>query len=849
MSEHNNTERRDVEHATTTKPWYEPEKQQNQWDYITQWSDEGDEVPHDQSRDYGDDRHPLVFDIESNAEFPQRPILATAFDELSGVAWVALDYGRNDYRPEPAEVEEMVTERFNQSGYTVAEVRMSGSLGVSWFDKILDFVSDREEPRVLVAHNAFYDLGILGSDYDELLEEKKINNKEWDGVIQYNNWMCQHKRAGAYGRIYNFVNTGDGVSYSNIPVADTMVAAKSIRHDSKLEDLADQMDVEYEDNATEHGTLTDEYVKYNIDDVVATLEVYNAIENYIRTALASPLPVCKVFSSASIGKDVLRRMNYDRTHYTEDAMKIAAKSYFGGQTEALKTGEIIQDVTYSDLMSQYPSASALTRVWEFMRAERVECHAVSGDELPNPTLDDFTDELTWQACADYYVLVEADGATMPVRVEDEWTETTRVKNANVEHDDACFYHYLDVVGAKLRGGDVEIKKAWCMKPVGKQDVNDAVIGDTVIQSDENVMKKCIEERKRIQYDVNDGDKDENTLALKIVANSLYGVSAERIVMEREKKTTDENGQVKTVIERHDVAGSFYNPHVASAITAAGRFMLTLGELVANQNDGELIYCDTDSLVISDNCADDVMEYFNESLNPYDGVAGEQDFLEIEDAKHNGEEIDLKNVGIFAIGVKKYAIIKDDDEVVKWTEHGLGHYEYFRDDETVKKFWATMINQPMFNELVYTEGLNDEDMNHMIKWQVSASTYEVRKMMSKLTNQEVRYGDFIQRTICVQPDKAVQYIGIDLDEQAVEVIDHGDRIELNEVDGVKPEYQKTVADVVQDWKETARHNMFTDGRPRVRVVGQRTVTKEATDTKTSWEDSLLKAIRSYLFDWF
>jgi hypothetical protein len=433
-------------------------------------------------------------------------------------------------------------------------------------------------------------------------------------------------------------------------VVDTQVVAKSLWHSSSLSGLAEEYDLGGVE-AEEHGTLSREYLLYNVDDVRQTVQVYERLKEELQTGFNTDMNPDKVFSTASIAKDVLKRMGYDRTHYTETAAGVIAPSYFGGNTEALETGRRIEGVTYMDILSQYPTVAGLTDVWECMRAETVDVQEVEPESLPEPSVEALQEPDTWEAIAPYYCAVSSEGATLPVRTELEGTHTTRVYNAEVTHSGGTtLHHYMDILGAKIRGEEVDIHRVWRVEPEGEQQTAPGSVGDTTIGAAENVMVRAIEERKAKQAEY--GGKNQKTKSLKILANSCYGISAERLV-EENGKPGEENH------ERYDTAGLFYNPHVASTITAGGRLMLSLGEVVAEQNGGRLYYCDTDSLVVDSEVDTAVQEAFQD-LNPYskEPVASAE-VLEIEEGK-NGEP--LQNVSLFALGVKKYAILSDTELV-------------------------------------------------------------------------------------------------------------------------------------------------------------------------------------------
>lgn len=825
--------------------------------YDDKFNWDSQEINHDASREDLPKPHPVVYDIETTAETPQRPIFLYAIDELDGRDFIAYDpaYLSDDFTDRPMEVKEYMKQ---QTDYNTT---VFNYVGKEIMDKLINRISqfndEHETNKTLVGHNIFFDNGIMGDPNPEILELDQYEEDEWDGAIAYNKYAVLHRRAGANGRLYKFV---DGNIQQYVPITDTMVTAKAMRLSGSLEDLADDLGLKgyYEDENQQHGTLTKQYIDYALNDVETTLSVFNRLRVKLNQMFSTSMNLHQLYSAASIGKQKMREMGYDRVDYTPKSAAIPAEAFFGGQTESLKPGELVEGVTYLDYLSQYPTACKLTGVWDFKQGQKVRVKEISVEDLPKPDMEEFRKPNAWSQCADYYVRVQTKGAMLPIRVETNIDRNTKVMKGEVTTDvttaksdeitlnsdgdiearetvgedkNGVLYHYLDVLGAMFYDEDaeIEITEVYKMEAIGKQDLNSTEIGGTKIEKNANLMSRTIEERKRIQYKENNGEKDQRTLANKITANSLFGVSAERILQKHEVETED-----STEIVRYDQAGTYYNPHVGSTITAAGRLMLTLGEIIANRNGSELIYCDTDSLIIENEAVEEVMEWFNEYLNPYDGIAGEQDFLEIEDY----EGTDLKDVKIYSVGVKKYVILDQNNKILMNKEHGLGHFEQLRNTEEdpnrTKKFWGTLLK-----EMDIVDGriprFTTPQMDKYVTWQTAASTENIRQQMDKLTDETVRYGDFIKRSINPQETgEIIQYIGLDLEDKAFKIIkEQGEVKSIELVEEMDKEHMKTVNDVLNDWMK--RVNQNEQGRNKYKITGLRAVTKESSDLKRAWDD--------------
>lgn len=773
--------------------------------------------------------HPFIIDIETSAELGQRPILMVGYNSLSNHLVVLYNYGYQDYILEKDTIRGLI-DSVKVDAITV------DNLSQSKFEQyVLRSIADwnkkarkrGDEHRIsLVAHNASFDIPMMGSPDDGLLQVDKIGS-QYEQAVQYKDVRMVGHRAGQFGHIFTFLDATKSYESMHIPVGDTLVASKAMWLDSvDLAGACEQMGVDIDVSESEkHGNLTDEYVKYCINDVEATYKLYRSLQGRIES-MFGVLPIERIYSTASIGKYVLRSMGYKRVGYSQNAVDTIAPAYFGGRTDAHITGEIVDNLRYTDILSQYPTVSKLTGVWEFMKYETVDIRQIDAAELPE--IGDLTDPDTWEHISDYYVKIIPNGATLPVRTP-HLEDTTKVVTANVHSDTAIHYHYMDIIAAELIDNErnFDIVCAWEVYGKGKQDLEATDVAGIDIEPEDNVMAKCIESRKEIQYDV--GEKNSRTNSLKITANSLYGISAERIVKEIDELIES---------ERHDFAAKngFYNPHVATTITASGRLQLALGQHIAESEGGELVYCDTDSLVLSEDCAQTVIDEF-ESLNPYDGYAGTLETLEDE----KGE------IGkIYAVGTKKYIFFNDSGEVLEYKEHGLGNYENLRDGDIIKRLWATILYYDLSDNPLDVDILYDGKMNERVLWSFNASTVSMRTLIDQFSDDFIRYGDWVQSTLSYNDER--RYIGLNLmekeDSDTVCMIEtEGEEVvnatEVSFEDMKNDESLKVVRDVVMKFVQDAN---VPDEKPEVFIDELRCVTKESTSRTDVFVAALEKSFR-------
>ncbi|WP_292484220.1 DNA polymerase [Methanohalobium sp.] len=813
---------RDITHCHNQRPVYETNSEQ-----LFDWNDPmsvSGEIKNPSFNTY----HPFIIDIETSADLGQRPILLVGYNTLESRLIVLYSFGYQGYLISKSKIEKMCSE-FEPDKITLQNLSQS-NFEQFVLKPIADFnqkAKNRNDcNRIsLVAHNAPFDIPMMGSPDDSLLSNNKIG-QQYEMAVQYDDYKMIGHRAGQFGHIYTFLDSSKSYESLHIPIGDTLVGAKSLWIPGKLGDACESLNTNI--NVTDidsHGDLSDEYVEYCINDVFATYELYNALNSRLQKMFGN-LPLEHIYSTASIGKYILRKMNYKRVGYSTEAIDVIAPAYFGGRTDAKITGEVINNQRYTDILSQYPTVSKLTNVWDFMQTEYVTRECVKPDDLPK--VGDLTKQETWRDISDYYVKIKPKGATLPVRTP-HLEDTTKVITAKVHSEKELHYHYMDIIAAKLIDGKskFDIVSAYKMVKNGEQNLKSSKVAGVDINSHDNVMAKCIEARKNIQLD--QGFKDERTNSLKIVANSLYGVSAERIVKETPELP---------VSERHDFASEngFYNPHVATTITAGGRLQLALGESIAKENGGRLNYCDTDSLIVSDNVVDEVINAFN-NLNPYSGEAGDLQVLEDEKGQIGN---------LYAVGTKKYVFFDNSGEILEVKEHGLGNYDNLRNTEVIKRLWATIMSYDLGENPLNVNILYDGKLNECVLWSFNATTRSMRVLIDQFTDDFIRYGDWIQSTLTY--DGNVRYIALDLmeknkDDEICKVLTENEDIKyaktveyskmLNDGD------LKTVRDVVMKFSQDAK---TIDEKPNVCVTKTKSVTKEATSRRDIFLSKLEQSFR-------
>ena len=464
--------------------------------------------------------------------------------------------------------------------------------------------------------------------------------------------------------------------------------------------------------AKRHGVINDKYVKYNLDDVQATWEVYRAaMADYHQLGLR--LPAHLAVSTATIGKAHLDRMGIKPRleHQPDFPIMIngfAMEAYFGGRVEGHWPNEE-QPVTYLDVLSMYPTVFVLQGLWWWVVAGRLQPYECTDDVrrfVDEITIEQLMHPSTWLFMPKL-VLVEPRDDLVPVRGDYACDGDLQIGLNHLTADDVHWMMLADVVGSKLRTGRTPtIVRAIGIETVGHQPglkpMKIRVI-KTIDPDGQDFFAEII--NQRVAHKARTGLKTDQDKALyhflKIIANSTaYGIFAEFNEERLSKEElldvyAGEHFQAQSPV--FEKAGRFCFPLIASVVTGAARLILTLVELQAAKLGASYAMCDTDSIAVvdPDRTIGDRLAAAFESLNPYDFKGS---ILKVEDENFHPDT--GKRIPLFALvkASKKYCLYNIDPKsgrpiIRKALEHGLGHLqppEGETRESWVEKFWYYLV---------------------------------------------------------------------------------------------------------------------------------------------------------------
>ncbi|MHB8545685.1 MAG: hypothetical protein ACYDAJ_02840 [Nitrosotalea sp.] len=440
--------------------------------------------------------------------------------------------------------------------------------------------------------------------------------------------------------------------------------------------------------AEKHGIISDEYIKYNINDTLSTYDLYmHAMARYEMYCLDKPEN--KLFSPASIGKGYLEKIGIGKFEQKSDIPKeiigYTMMTYYGGKTET-KIRRIPVPVSYIDFTSMYPTVFVLLDMYRFLIAKKITYHYTTGktqEFLNGITLDDINKKETWKNLTTICKIIPDDDI-LPVRSDYGHKNSTNIGlNYLKSTDDTSIWYALpDLVSSKIMSGKTPIiLEAITFVPEGIQEgLQDVeVLKGITVKKGEDFIQKIIEERLRIKKESKNQNTDKkqseiNQNILKIIANATsYGIfiQMDPVHKKNQKVTVYGLETFDLKLDKTESVGQFFNPIISVFLTSGARLILASAEFLVEKNGGYVAYCDTDSIFVSPDHVKLVQDFFK-PLNPYNE---DVEMFKVEEDKETGKILD--NVKCIAISAKRYVLYDYDDTtekitIYKYSLHGLGH---------------------------------------------------------------------------------------------------------------------------------------------------------------------------------
>jgi hypothetical protein len=286
----------------------------------------------------------------------------------------------------------------------------------------------------------------------------------------------------------------------------------------------------------------------------------------------------------------------------------------------------------------------------------------------------------------------------------------------IESKMPLWYAGPDLAAAAIRGGAPQIIRAWRLRPVGMLGSLKPILfrgADRIDPRTDDFYTRLIELRKAETGDALDDER--RSTGYKVVANSgAYGVSAETspIDIDPDDKTRKphrvavyEAKQYDKLVDRPERHGRWNFFPTASLVTAGSRLMLDLAIREVERRRGEVLYDDTDGLIVASSkeggfapCeggkyqlpdgmraaralpwseVEAIRERFS-SLNPYDRSVLPGSVLKLEDENFLDKKREERcPLWCYAVSEKSYALFNLDERgepvIRKYSTFVLGQY--------------------------------------------------------------------------------------------------------------------------------------------------------------------------------
>ncbi len=508
-------------------------------------------------------------------------------------------------------------------------------------------------------------------------------------------------------------------------------------------------------HAEVHGVITPDYLAYNRQDVLVTLDLAFAMLNeYLRHPILT-LPE-KIFSPASIAKGYLQTMNIRprmelQPRFSPRIQVWAMSAYYGGRVDTMIRKSRVA-VVHTDFLSMYPTVNSLMHIWDLIIARAVKV------VLATKKTQALLEAVTAEGCFHQEIwpqlrgmaLIRPQGDLLPVRAQ--YGKGLQIGQNPFHSSKPQWVMLPDLVASKIRTGRTpEILRAVVFDPLGLQEGLRPCLLQNQVEIDptkDDSFRKVIEERltsrpvERSTTTCLERSAIPSSFFSKILANAGgYGIYAERNEVHSAKpRRFRVYSDSAFWIERDhwEVPGKHFFAPQAALTAAAARLMLALLEREVVGRGGCYVTTDTDSMmIVADETRHDitiqgrgadgkpipqtitaltwqeVREIASkfERLNPYDPAKLPGSILKIEDDNFD-KEVKQRKLYCNAIGPKRYCLFINGDkarlsleDIVDPKESGLKFFldpQAEEDDEDFRRFvkevWLRILNNEPFSAL-------------------------------------------------------------------------------------------------------------------------------------------------------
>ncbi|MDA0525487.1 DNA polymerase domain-containing protein [Methanococcoides alaskense] len=435
----------------------------------------------------------------------------------------------------------------------------------------------------------------------------------------------------------------------------------------------------------EYGEVTEYLIQYLITDVRATYEVYLKLMQELKL-YSIPIPPTRIYSAASMAKYALTSLGVNpfrvqNPEFSPELIGNIMTSYYGGRCECMLRKQSME-TTVLDFTSMYPTLALEMDLWKYIIADSIETQDVTDEVeqmLSNINHSYLQDSNNWK---DFVVLVKIVpcGDILPVRMDYKKEGILNVAQNYLSITSEMWYSLPDVIASVLViGKELKIREAVRFVPKGVQKglIKSSILGTDIDPVKDNPIKVLVEERQRVKERIKKMEKtnprykqlEDRSRAIKILVNAMcYGIFIE-LNPDNEKSSFDVYGLEEIIASNNyfEKPGRYFNPLIATMITAGSRLFLTMAETHLKKSGHSHIYMDTDSIFVPPETADSLIGLF-QPLSPYD-------------SKIPLLKKEWDNVLFYGISSKRYSLYTLNEDMIElagmgedrsYKLHGLGH---------------------------------------------------------------------------------------------------------------------------------------------------------------------------------
>ncbi|MDH5463954.1 MAG: hypothetical protein OEW49_06560 [Nitrosopumilus sp.] len=408
--------------------------------------------------------------------------------------------------------------------------------------------------------------------------------------------------------------------------------------------------------------------------------------------------------------------------FPKEILGYLMSSYYGGRAEVRIAKKPVH-VTYLDFTSMYPTMAILLEMNRFLASKKIICeHAKQKTQefLDHVTLEQTNKMEFWP---DLVTLckIAPNNDMLPVRSNfgKGIAQNTGLNYVQSTDNASLWYALPDLIASKLLTGKTPIiQDAITFLPQGIQDFADnsvAILKDVSVDpARDDFILQMVQKRLELKKENSDIQG-----ILKIMTNAIsYGV----FIQVNSGKPSENTiyGLESFECKSKEYASKYFNPIIATFLTAGARLILAGAESLVLQNNGYMAYCDTDGIMVSPRHTKLVQDFFR-SLNPYNAV----EMFKIE-KDENGTL--LHDVLFYGISSKRYTLYKTakhDFQIFKYSLHGLGHLF----DVDKERWWKNILHSHYAKNYCTAE--------YDSKYSMSKMTVTTPHMLEKLAHTKIK----------------------------------------------------------------------------------------------------------------